>query len=171
MLTLLTPGFFALVKPRGGALCAPPPLLRFLYKCAIDMKFGTVVLQPILNENMKKNVNFILMTSLTSCLKIIYKMAYRRRLKKGHHEILFFLIFFFYNSIYYYKKNLHTKFHAIWSICHVFIETYIFGISAELSQSGRCDRWGGNIFFSFYFPDRYRILGKVMKFHSKIPSG
>ena len=29
----------------------------------------------------------------------------------------------------------------------------------------------GAFFFFFYFPDRYRILGKVMKFHSKIPSG
>ena len=52
LLTLLTPGFFALVKPQGGHIA---PLLRFLYKCAIDMKFGTVVLQPILNRNMKKN--------------------------------------------------------------------------------------------------------------------
>ena len=25
--------------------------------------------------------------------------------------------------------------------------------------------------FFFYFPDLYRILGKVKKFHSKIPSG
>ena len=59
------------------------------------MKFGTVVLQPILNRNRKKNLNFILMTSLTSCLKIIDKMAYWRRLKKGHHEILIFFDFFF----------------------------------------------------------------------------
>ena len=28
---------------------------------------------------------------------------------------------------------------------------------------------GARIFF--YFPDRHRILGKVKKFHSKIPSG
>ena len=79
------------------------------------MKFGTVVLQPILNRNMKKKLNFILMTSLTSCLKIIDKTAYWRRLKKGHHEILIFFDFFLYNSIIYYKKNLHTKFHTIWS--------------------------------------------------------
>ena len=71
----------------GGSKKKVPPLLRFLYKCAIDMKFGTVVLQPILNRNMKKKLNFILMTSLTSCLKIIDKIAYQRRLKKGHHEI------------------------------------------------------------------------------------
>ena len=103
------------------------------------MKFGTVVLQPILNRNMKRNLNFILMTSLTSCLKIIDKMAYRRCLKKGHHEILIFFDFFFYISICYYKKNLHTKLHAIWSTFHVFIETYIFGISAERRQSGQCD--------------------------------
>ena len=30
---------------------------------------------------------------------------------------------------------------------------------------------GTFLFFFYYFPDRYRILGKVMKFHSKIPSG
>ena len=29
----------------------------------------------------------------------------------------------------------------------------------------------GIFYFIFYFPDRYKILGKVMKFHSKIPSG
>ena len=69
------------------------------------------------------------MTSLTSGLIIIYKMANRGRLKKGHHEILIFLIFF-YNNICYYERNLYTKFHAIWSIIFMFfIETYIFGIS------------------------------------------
>ena len=31
---------------------------------------------------------------------------------------------------------------------------------------------GAGIFLLFfYFPDRYRILGKVKKFHIKIPSG
>ena len=29
----------------------------------------------------------------------------------------------------------------------------------------------GTLKIFFHFPDRYRILGKVMKFHSKIPSG
>ena len=109
--------------------------------------------------------NFPRFTQEISKLKtmwLLVQMAYRCRLKKGHHELLIFF-FFFYNSIYYYKKNLHTKFHAIWSIFHVFIKTYIFGISAELSQSDRC------VFF--YFPDWYRTLGKVIKFHSKIPSG
>ena len=46
-----------------------------------------------------------------------------------------------------------------------------FGISAELRQSDRCDRWSEFFSFFYYFPDRYRILGKDIKFHSKILSG
>ena len=97
-------------------------------------------------------------------------MAYRRRLKRCHHKILIYFYICFYNSICCYRTSIQNfmQFGAFF----MFLLRLIF-LEFPLSSAKVAGMTGGaRIFlFFFYFPDLYRILRKVKKFHSKIASG